>query len=154
MWGAGAGSYEPVDRDVIAVEPSATMRSQRPGWLPPAIVATAEDLPFPDNYFDAAMATFTVHQWQDLETGLRQMRRVCRDGFSEAYYGRPEMFLDPRARRANSAWSFLGMDEEARAVQALSDDLKSGAWDSRYGALRTQPFFEGSLVVIVSQPED
>ena len=76
--GAGAGSYEPVGRDVVAVEPSASMRAQRPAHLPVAVDAVAEDLPFPDGHFDAAMATFTVHQWPDLDRGLREMRRVTR----------------------------------------------------------------------------
>ena len=60
--GAGAGSYEPVDRVVTAVEPSASMRAQRPSSLPAAIDAVAEHLPFEANSFDASMATFTVHQ--------------------------------------------------------------------------------------------
>src|SRR4051812_37304889 len=64
--GAGAGSYEPVDRDVTAVEPSAAMRAQRPSHASVAIDAVAEDLPFADREFDASMATFTVHQWTDL----------------------------------------------------------------------------------------
>jgi Methyltransferase domain len=55
--GAGAGSYEPEDRDVTAVEPSASMRSQRLARLGPAIDATAEHLPFADASFDAAMAS-------------------------------------------------------------------------------------------------
>lgn len=76
--GAGAGSYEPVDRLVAAVEPSETMRAQRPDYLSRALEGSAESLPFEDNYFDAAMATFTVHQWQDLESGLAEMRRVAR----------------------------------------------------------------------------
>lgn len=76
--GAGAGSYEPWDREVTAVEPSAAMRAQRPPHLSEAVEASAECLPFPDRRFDAAMATFTVHQWQDLETGLREMRRVTK----------------------------------------------------------------------------
>ena len=76
--GAGAGSYEPVDRAVTAVEPSASMRAQRPGWLSPAVDALAEALPFPDNHFDASLATFSVHQWTRLEEGLREMRRVTR----------------------------------------------------------------------------
>lgn len=76
--GAGAGSYEPVDRQVVAVEPSASMRAQRPATLAPAIDAVAESLPFPDRHFDAAMATFTVHQWSDLRAGLGEMRRVTR----------------------------------------------------------------------------
>ncbi len=60
--GAGAGSYEPRDRIVTAVEPSAAMRAQRPAGIPTAIDATAEALPLPDNAFDAAMTTFSVHQ--------------------------------------------------------------------------------------------
>ncbi|HVW79349.1 MAG TPA: methyltransferase domain-containing protein [Mycobacteriales bacterium] len=76
--GAGAGSYEPRDRDVTAVEPSAGMRAQRPPELVPAIDAIAEALPFPDNWFDAAMATVTIHQWCDLDQGLAELRRVSR----------------------------------------------------------------------------
>ena len=76
--GAGAGSYEPEDRYVTAVEPSAAMRAQRPRHLAPAIDATAERLPFDDDSFDAAMATVTIHQWADLDAGLRELRRVSR----------------------------------------------------------------------------
>ena len=76
--GAGAGSYEPTDRQVTAVEPSAAMRGQRPRHLPRAIDAVAEALPFADRSFDASMATFTVHQWPDLAAGLAEMRRVTR----------------------------------------------------------------------------
>ena len=35
--GAGTGSYEPRDRRVVAVEPSATMISQRPDGAAPVI---------------------------------------------------------------------------------------------------------------------
>jgi SAM-dependent methyltransferase len=76
--GAGAGNYEPRDRDVAAVEPSASMRSQRPAGLAPALDAVAESLPFPDDHFDASMTTFSVHQWTNLEAGLAEMRRVTR----------------------------------------------------------------------------
>src|SRR3954453_1928440 len=164
--GAGAGSYEPDDRLVMAVEPSAVMRAQRPAHLPPAINAVAEHLPFANGVFEAGMATVTVHQWSDLAAGLAELRRVtrgpiailtfdgtaldrfwlveyasevlevearrypsieriaaalgadttvisipipldCIDGFSEAYYGRPERLLEPDVRRAMSAWSFV-----------------------------------------------
>jgi len=74
--GAGAGSYEPPDRDVTAVEPSASMRAQRPAHLRAAVDAVAEDLPFADGQFDAAMAIITVHQWPDLDAGLSELRRV------------------------------------------------------------------------------
>ena len=54
--GAGTGSYEPPDRDVTAVEPSAVMRAQRPAGAAPCVAAAAESLPFEDQSFDAAMA--------------------------------------------------------------------------------------------------
>jgi SAM-dependent methyltransferase len=206
--GAGAGSYEPTDRLVTAVEPSAAMRAQRPAHLPAAIDAVAENLPFADDSFDSAIATFTVHQWADLAAGLGEMRRVsrgpvliltcdpdaldrfwldayapeitaveasryppidsiarilgattellpvpipldCTDGFGEAYYGRPERLLDPGARRACSAWSFVDPAVVERFVFDLTRDLASGAWDARYGHLRTQATFDGSLRLIV-----
>jgi SAM-dependent methyltransferase len=209
--GAGAGSYEPEDLQVTAVEPSATMRAQRPPTLSAAIDARAEALPFEDKSFDAAMALVTVHQWSDLRAGLKEMRRVargpvlvltadpdvlrrfwlsryapeaisveagrmppleqildglggrgeiadvpipfdCRDGFNEAYYGRPEALLDPAARQACSSWSFIGAAATARFEAALRADLDNGAWDAEWGALRTTPQFDGSLRLVVSRP--
>jgi SAM-dependent methyltransferase len=76
--GAGAGSYEPEDCYVVAVEPSAAMRAQRPPSRPPAIDATAEELPFDANSFDAGMAALTVHHWRDPAAGLAELRRVTR----------------------------------------------------------------------------
>ncbi len=208
--GAGAGSYEPPDREVVPVEPSASMRAQRPAHLAAVIDAVAESLPFPDGHFDAAMATFTVHQWSDLKAGLTEMRRVtrgpvailtcdpdsveafwlndyaplvlatearrypamnaitsalggigevrpvpipldCRDGFNEAYYGRPEWLLRDGARSACSAWSFVDAATSAAYVDHLRRDLESGAWDRKRGHLRTQPEYDGSLRLIVSR---
>jgi len=76
--GAGAGSYEPLDRRVTAIEPSATMRAQRPAHLSVALDAVAEALPFDDQSFDASMAMITVHQWSDHVKGLQELRRVTR----------------------------------------------------------------------------
>jgi SAM-dependent methyltransferase len=206
--GAGAGSYEPRDRRVTAVEPSATMRAQRPPELPPAIDAVAEALPFPDDAFDAAMASSTVHQWSDLASGVAEMIRVsrgpvvitvsdperlhdfwlsdyfpepldkertrfpqierlvdllgpgtrvehlpipfdCTDGFTEAYYGRPERLLEPGVQRAMSSWTLVDPELLRRFEARLSADLASGAWDERYGHLRTEPEYDGSLRLIV-----
>jgi ubiquinone/menaquinone biosynthesis C-methylase UbiE len=76
--GAGSGSYEPADRWVLAVEPSATMRAQRPDGAAPVLDARAEALPFDDDAFEAAMACVTIHHWQPPEAGLAEMRRVAR----------------------------------------------------------------------------
>src|SRR6266700_7557046 len=74
--GAGAGSYEPLNREIVAIEPSASMRTQRPPHLVRAVEGVAEKLPYRDKHFDASMATFTVHQWQNVRVGLAEMRRV------------------------------------------------------------------------------
>jgi SAM-dependent methyltransferase len=74
--GAGAGNYEPLDRAVVAVDPSTTMMKQRQGGTGPAVCAVAEALPFRDHAFDVAMGTFTLHHWPDLAHGLREVRRV------------------------------------------------------------------------------
>src|SRR5690348_5068867 len=76
--GAGAGSYERLDRHVVAVEPSAAMRAQRPRQLAPAVIGRVEQLPIDAGAFDARMATITIHQWADPALGLRELRRVTR----------------------------------------------------------------------------
>lgn len=77
--GAGAGSYEPSDRQVVAVEPSAEMIAQRPPGSAPVVQAGAEALPFDADSFDAALAVLTIHHWQGLSAGLAELRRVARD---------------------------------------------------------------------------
>jgi SAM-dependent methyltransferase len=188
--GAGTGSYEPDGRDVLAVEPSAVMRAQRPAGAAPCVAADAESLPFEDRSFDAAMAFATIHHWHDPIAGLREMRRVarrvvvfthdtsdigwwrrfwltrdylpevadlligrpslseqaraigariepvlipwdCTDGFFEAYWRRPEAYLDDRVRRGVSVWARVGPDAEQRAVRRLRADLDSGRWAER-----------------------
>jgi SAM-dependent methyltransferase len=76
--GAGAGAYEPPGRDVLAVEPSAVMRRQRPAGAARCVAARAEALPFPDGSFDAAMAVLSDHHWSDPIAGLHEMARVAR----------------------------------------------------------------------------
>ena len=75
--GAGAGSYEPRDRIVAAVEPSDVMIRQRAPDAAPVIQASAEALPFADGAVDAALAVLTVHHWTHRDLGLREMRRVA-----------------------------------------------------------------------------
>jgi SAM-dependent methyltransferase len=188
--GAGAGSYEPADRTVTAVEPSLEMIRQRRAEAAPAIQASAEELPFADGAFDASMAVLTVHHWSDQGKGLRELRRVtrgpvviltydpafrgfwladyipelitldeaqmppmdlyeqwlgpvavspvpiphdCTDGFLCAYWRRPEAYLDPRVRSAIS--SFWKLGDLSAAWERLASDLRSGAWEERYGTL-------------------
>jgi SAM-dependent methyltransferase len=77
--GAGAGSYEPADREVIAVEPSPVMIAQRPPGAAPVIEAVVEDLPLADDSVDAVMGVFTMQHWSDVDRGLAEVARVGRD---------------------------------------------------------------------------
>lgn len=170
-------------------------------------------LPFADDAFDAAVAAFSLPEWDDLERGLAELRRVtrgtivmvavdperlagswlaeyapelvaaeahrhpavdrveaalatdavtrsplpvpftCVDGFSEAYYARPERLLDPDARRADPAWGLVDEVTARRSVAALRTALESGEWDRRHGALRVQPSWVGSLVLLAATPD-
>jgi SAM-dependent methyltransferase len=76
--GAGTGSYEPPGRQVVAVEPSAVMRAQRPPGAAPCLAAVAEQLPFADRCFDAAMSVLSDQHWADPLAGLAEMARVAR----------------------------------------------------------------------------
>lgn len=77
--GAGTGSYEPPDREVIAVEPSAVMIAQRPSTAAPVVQGVAERIPLPDGSVDVAMAVFSDPHWDDPGAGLAEMRRIARD---------------------------------------------------------------------------
>jgi SAM-dependent methyltransferase len=85
-----------------------------------------------------------------VETRLVPIPMDCTDGFSEAFYARPEKFLDDAVRQCQSTWKFLPEDVHRRAIERLRADLASGAWDERHGAWRTRPTFEGSLVLVIS----
>jgi hypothetical protein len=195
---------------VLAVEPAATMRAQRPVGAAPAMRAFAEELPFDDGAFDAAMAILTVHQWSDRPRGIRELLRVsrgpvvvltfdmvalerfwlheygpeltagdgrrmptieslcamlgegtrveqvpiardCADGFTEAFYARPEAFLDPAVRAGQSVWKFIEEDVHRRIVDSLARDLADGTWDARYGSLRSQDWYLGAMRLVVAR---
>lgn len=77
--GAGAGAYEPDDLEqVVAVEPSPTMRAQRSRRANVRVVdGTAERLPLDDDEVDVALTVFSDHHWTDRAAGLREMARVA-----------------------------------------------------------------------------
>jgi len=60
--------------------------------------------------------------------------------------------LERDTRRAQSAWSFVSDDAQDRFEHRLSAELTSGDWDARYGHLRTQPEFKGSMQILVAKP--
>jgi SAM-dependent methyltransferase len=117
--GAGTGSYEPVDREVLAVEPSETMIAQRPRGSASAVCAKAENLPLRNGSFDAALAINTVHHWTDLRAGLRELRRIARK--------RVVIFLRD-ARSGTAFWlteNYLRQLDPSRKHTAIVDMINS-----------------------------
>ena len=190
--GAGAGSYEPADREVIALEPSLTMIRQRRAESAPVVRGAAEYLPFGDDAFDAAMGVLTLHHWVDWRAGVAEMRRVahrrvllayepavsmefwllteyfpalrdlevsrpaigdvaeamgadriepilvphdCIDGFLGANWRRPEAYLDPAIRAANSSFGLVAPSELDEGMARLTSDVASGAWHRQHADL-------------------
>jgi SAM-dependent methyltransferase len=208
--GAGTGSYEPADREVTAVEPSAEMIGQRPAGAAPVVQASAESLPFDDDSFDAATAILTAHHWAGLDAGLNEMQRVarervvmvtfdpealeslwitadyfpemltlrrpsgasshnlmkglpmatssplpvprdCTDHFFAALWARPELLFDNEV--VQPMWVWQSISEESRRIgrERLGADLKSGAWEKRYGHLREMDELDVGLRLVVSE---
>jgi SAM-dependent methyltransferase len=209
--GAGAGSYEPRDRHVIAIEPSDVMARQRPHDLPPAVRASAGALPLRDQSVDAAMAVLTLHHWDlEQERGVRELRRVARgpvviltldpeisgrmwlmadympevadldrqifpsvdrlaswlggrtrveaielprdtpDWTLGSFWGHPERVLDAAARDATSGFARMPGAVVDRVTAAVRRDLERGAWDRRYGYLRSLEAFDVGLRLITN----
>jgi hypothetical protein len=76
--GAGAAEYEPVDRWVLAIEPTEQRITRHPRGLTTPIRGYAESLPIPSSSVDAAMACLTLQQWADWRIGVHELRRVAR----------------------------------------------------------------------------
>ena len=112
--GAGTGSYEPSDMAVTAIEPSAEMNAKRRVAAQQVVQASAEDLPFADNSFDAAMAILTVHHWPDKPAGIREMRRVARGTVAI-------LTFDPDARPWLTDYLPGLADLDAKAMPRMTD---------------------------------
>ncbi len=154
--GTGAGSYEPTDRPVVAVEPSLSMIRQRPGGRAP-------HLPFRDATLAAALAVLTVHHWPDRARGLTELARVARrrlvivtwdpetsgfwlvdDYFPAMVEIDRRLFPSPGELR-----TLLGAieihplliphdDDVEAGLARLRGDLEDGTWERRHGHLLRQ----------------
>jgi SAM-dependent methyltransferase len=203
--GAGSGSYEPTDLQVIPVEPSETMIGQRPASLRPALLGTAEKLPLPAKSVDAALAVLTAHHWRDRPAAFAEIRRVvrrravffthdpdvsfgwlddyfpglagtsryprlvefdavgsvtvepvpvpadCTDGFTAAYWRRPDAYLDEAVRTNMSTFALLDGRVIADGVARLARDLADRAWHRRYASLLTLSQLDVGYRLIVAE---
>jgi hypothetical protein len=143
----GLAEMRRVTRGPVAVltrDPARIQESWLAEYAPEVTAADARRHPALDHIADALGGEVT--------TTRVPIPFTCVDGFSEAYYGRPERLLDPAARRADDAWGLVDEMSAARSVAALRTALESGAWDDRHGALRVRPSHDGSVVLLTALP--
>lgn len=206
--GAGTGNYEPSDRLVAAVEPSATMVEQRPHRRG-CVRAVAEHLPLRDDAAEVVTAFFTIHHWNDQAAGIRELGRVaerqvtlvydptmtsqmwlreyfpslatapweveapdaeriaqylevdevriiwvppdCSDGFTGAYWNRPERYLESEVQAGMSTLSRLTPEARAEGTERLRVGIESGQWDRDHGQLRQAEHFDMGYRLVLSR---
>jgi SAM-dependent methyltransferase len=204
--GAGSGSYEPADLEVVPVEPSELMIQQRPSSLPPAVRGVAEALPLPDKSVDAALAFLSAHHWADRSAAFAEIRRVarkravffthdpdasfgwlddyfpglagdrasrypeltefevvgrvtiepvpvpadCTDGFTAAYWRRPNAYLDEAVRANMSTFALLDDRLVADGAARLARDLADRSWHRRYASLLSLPELDVGYRLVVA----
>lgn len=109
--GAGTGNYEPRDRLVVAVEPSAAMVAAR-SHRAPGVQGLAEALPFPAASFGVAMASLTLHHWSDLgdpAAEMKQVRVIARYSSGSDWYWFVAVYGAAATRRAISLRSSIDL---------------------------------------------
>ena len=80
--GCGTGfSLQFFKCNCIGIEPSQEMAQQNKN-LDKIIIGCAESLPFPDDFFDLVISITAIHNFADIEKGLREMKRVGKDRFA------------------------------------------------------------------------
>jgi SAM-dependent methyltransferase len=205
--GAGSGSYEPTDLEVVPIEPSELMIRQRPPSLPPAVRGVAEALPLPDKSVDAALTVLAAHHWADRPAAFVEIRRVarrravffthdpeasfgwlddyfpglaggtisryphlaefemlglvtiepvpvpadCTDGFTAAYWRRPDAYLAESIRANMSTFALLDGRVVADGVARLARDLTDRSWHGRYASLLTLPELDVGYRLVVAE---
>jgi len=138
--GAGAGAYEPVKKRTVAVEPSWRMIQQR--YLPEIIE------------FDRGRSPSIAEiagEIGDCSVHHVPIPHDCVDGFLAAFWRRPEAYLDPAVRAGISSFALLDQDAVTRGIARLERDITSGAWDERFGGLRSLDVLDVGYRLLATQ---
>lgn len=80
--------------------------------------------------------------------------RDCTDGFIDAFWARPEVYLEPAVRGSMSAFQLLNPLELVQGIAQLRADLKQGHWDAQFGKLRTQSEMDAGLRLVVARLDE
>lgn len=74
----------------------------------------------------------------------------CGDGFFQAYWRRPDAFLDEAVRSSISVFQLLPADEVGAAIGQLRADLGNGTWEARNAELLELAELDLGLRIAVS----
>jgi len=160
--GAGTGKLAGVlaerlgEENVSAVDPSDPFVAALAERFPAADIRSggAEELPFPDESFDAVLAQLVVNFMADPEQGAREMRRVARSGGTVAsavwdYRGEMTMLttfweaaaaIDERGAAARDERTRMRFGEQDEIVELWR---RAGLGDVRGGAIVVTASYDG-----------
>lgn len=71
-----------------------------------------------------------------------------------AGWNRPEVYLDPAARRGMSGFAMADHTEVQTGLDLLGRDLKLGEWEKRNGHLRTKESYDLGFIFVKIQPKE
>ena len=80
--------------------------------------------------------------------------RDCVDGFTGAFWARPEAYLEPGVRTGMSTFRLLPPEQTAGGLRRLADDLASGEWDRRFGRLRELDTIDLGYRLVIADLQD
>lgn len=78
----------------------------------------------------------------------------CTDGFTGAYWNRPERYLDPAVQAGMSTLARLDPAVRAAGTDRLRRAIRSGQWDRRHGRLRSGERFDMGYRLVISRRPD
>ena len=115
-------------------------------WLPEyfpelATAAWADDAPSPETIAECLTVDDVRVLWVPPD---------CTDGFTGAYWNRPERYLEPAVQDGMSTLARLDPTTRAAGTARLRAAIESGEWDRRHGWLRTEDRFDMGYRLVLS----
>lgn len=77
--------------------------------------------------------------------------RDCQDGFLAAFWARPEEYLDAGRRASMSCFAQIPHEAIEDGLARLTRDLADGAWDRRFGELRSRDSLDAGYRILIAE---
>ncbi len=141
--GCGTGNYltalSAKGLTLYGVDPSATMLERARENCPDAefIQADSSSIHIADAFFDGAIAVLTIHHWQDMAAGLKEVRRVLKPGAPLVIFG----FTGEQMRGYWLCHYFPIMMETCAGLASGMDVWESTLMDCGFQSVSFGPYF-------------